>query len=706
MIIYLNGTLVEKSKAHLSLDDRGFLFGEGAYEVTRAVHGLLFEPERHIARLERTLRGLEIDPDPLDLEELFAVSEQLIRDNGLAEDEAIVYLQVTRGASFPRAHVYPPPGTPPTVYIAASRFAPFHDLRARGIGIITLPDERWMRCDLKTTSLIPNTMAKQRAAASGAFEGVFVRDGIVTEGSHNNVFAVLDGEVRTHPLSPRILQGVTRDVVLELAAEAGHRIREDAVRREELDRADEVFITGTTADLLPVVQVDGRQVADGRPGPVARGLYEALAARMYRTAARALALLLTVLALALVACAHAQTPSSIAPSTIATRPAVRAALEKLRADNEWTLGQQESICEIPAPPFGEARRAEEFRRRLVAVGLSDARIDAEGNVIARRRGMARRPAVVLSGHLDTVFPETTDVTVTRQGTLMKGPGIGDDCRGLAVVLAVARALNDARVQTRGDILFVGTVGEEGPGNLRGVRHLFTKEMKDSIDFFISVDGTGLGLTSRAVGSYRYRVAYEGPGGHSYGAFGMPNPAHALGRAIAGIADLRVPREPKTTFNVGVIDGGTSVNSIPGSVTMDVDLRSESPAALDSVDAGFRAALQRALDAEHSRWPESKVRLRLRIDTTGVRPAGAQPDTARIVRAGVEAARALGFTTELTSGSTDSNLPMSLGIPAITIDGGGEGRGAHSLDEQYDDGERGWLGPQWAALITLTLAGVR
>jgi len=422
-------------------------------------------------------------------------------------------------------------------------------------------------------------------------------------------------------------------------------------------------------------------------------------------------LLLTLLAPVLTACAGAQTPAAPAPSTIATRPRVRAALDEIRADNDWTLEQQVSICEIPAPPFGEARRAEEFRRRLVALGLADARIDAEGNVIARRRGAlpagrARRPTVVLSGHLDTVFPESTNVTVTRQGTLFKGPGIGDDCRGLAVLLAVARALASAGVQTQGDILFVGTVGEEGPGNLRGVRHLFTKEMKDSIDYFISVDGTGLGLTSRAVGSHRYRVTYEGPGGHSYGAFGMPNPAHALGRAIAGIADLRVPTDPKTTFNVGVLDGGTSVNSIPAAAVMDVDLRSESPGALDSLDAGFRAALARALDAEHARWPESRVRLRLRIDTTGIRPAGAQPDTARIVRAGLDAARALGFTSELTSGSTDSNLPMSLGIPAITIDGGGEGRGSHSLAEQYDDGERGWLGPQWAALLVMSLAGAR
>jgi acetylornithine deacetylase/succinyl-diaminopimelate desuccinylase-like protein len=427
---------------------------------------------------------------------------------------------------------------------------------------------------------------------------------------------------------------------------------------------------------------------------------------MTRTTTRAVATLIGLVAPALVACAGAQPSTSPSPASIAARPAVRAALDRMRTDNAWTLDEQESICEIPAPPFGEAKRAAEFRRRLVALGLRDARIDAEGNVIARRRGSGRGPTVILSGHLDTVFPETTDVTVTREGTLMKGPGIGDDCRGLAVLLAVARALEGAGVQTQGDILFVGTVGEEGAGNLRGVRHLFTKELKDSVDYFISVDGTGFGTTSRAVGSHRYRVTYEGPGGHSYGAFGMPNPAHALGRAIAGIAELRVPLDPKTTFSVGVLEGGTSVNSIPAAAAMDVDLRSESSVALDSLDAGFRAALQRALEAEHARWPESRVRLRVRIDTIGIRPAGAQPDTARIVRAAVDAARALGVTSELGAGSTDANLPMSLGIPAITIDGGGEGRGSHSLAEQYDDGERGWLGPQWAALVTLALVGVR
>ena len=388
-----------------------------------------------------------------------------------------------------------------------------------------------------------------------------------------------------------------------------------------------------------------------------------------------------------------------------THPGVRAALEALRTDNAWTLEQQVALCEIPAPPFGEAARAAEFKRRLEALGLASVRIDAVGNVIATRPGTGGSETMVLSAHLDTVFPEGTDVRVTREGTVLTGPGIGDDCRGLAVVLAVARAFERAQVRTRGDVVIVGTVGEEGPGNLRGVRHLFEKELPGRIRYFISVDGTGLGLTTAAVGSNRYRVTYRGPGGHSYGAFGMPNPIHALGRAMAKIADLPVPDRPKTTFNVGVIDGGTSVNSISATGVMDVDMRSESVAALDTLDARFRRALTAALAEEHARWPRSTVRLTVDIDTIGVRPAGAQPDSARIVRTALAAARALGFATEAAASSTDANIPISLGIPAITIDGGGTGRGAHSLGEMYDDGDRGWLGPQWALLIVTALAGV-
>jgi tripeptide aminopeptidase len=305
-----------------------------------------------------------------------------------------------------------------------------------------------------------------------------------------------------------------------------------------------------------------------------------------------------------------------------------------------------------------------------------------------------------------VFPEGTDVSVTVAGTRMSGPGIGDDCRGLAVLLAVAKALDAAQVQTRGPILFVGTVGEEGAGNLRGVRHLFTKELAGKIDYFLSVDGTGLDVTSGAVGSARYRVRYAGPGGHSYGAFGMPNPVHALGRAIALVSDLQVPQQPKTTFNVGVIGGGTSVNSIATEAAMDIDMRSESAASLARVDSTVRRMLDSALALEHARWPASSTRLRLVIDTIGLRPAGAQPDSARIVRTAVEAGRALGFAPQTGASSTDANVPIGLGLPGITIDGGGSGQGAHSPEEWYDDGDRGWLGPQWALLIVTRLAGVR
>jgi acetylornithine deacetylase/succinyl-diaminopimelate desuccinylase-like protein len=406
----------------------------------------------------------------------------------------------------------------------------------------------------------------------------------------------------------------------------------------------------------------------------------------------------------------------VAAGTIAAQPVpansnpkLRAALDAIKADNAWTVEQQRTICEIPAPPFKETARAAELKRRFEALGYKNVRIDSIGNVIAERRGTGNGPTVLIAGHLDTVFPEGTDVKVKRQGTRMTAPGIGDDCRGLAVVLAVARAFERSGVQTTGTVYFVGNVGEEGPGDLRGVRYLFGKEMKGKIDYFISVDGTGLGTTSRAVGSHRYRVTYKGPGGHSYGAFGIPNPIHALGRAIAGISDIEVPTTPKTTFNVGMIGGGTSVNSISASGTMEVDMRSESAQSLDAVDAKIRQILTSALNAENARWTgprAAEAKISLVVDTIGIRPTGGQSDTAYIVRTALDAARTLGFTSHTNASSTDSNIPISLGIPAITIDGGGSGGGAHSLSEWYDDGPNGWLGPQWAALVVATLAGLR
>jgi acetylornithine deacetylase/succinyl-diaminopimelate desuccinylase-like protein len=403
-------------------------------------------------------------------------------------------------------------------------------------------------------------------------------------------------------------------------------------------------------------------------------------------------------------------PSLFAQSPLPTsNPSVRAALDIIKADNAWTLQQQTELTQIPAPPFKESARAAEFKKRLEVLGVTNIRIDSVGNVIAERPGSGNGPTVLIQGHLDTVFPEGTDVTLKRQGDTLHAPGIGDDDRGLAVVLAVARAFNKAGVKTNGTVYFVGDVGEEGPGNLRGTRALVTKELKGKIDYFITVDGTGLGIASRAVGSNRYRVTYKGPGGHSYGAFGIPNPIHALGRAIAAIADIQVPTTPKTTFNVGIIEGGTSVNSISATATMEVDMRSEDAASLAAIDAKVQKALRDALTAENARWTGPRAaaaKLSLVIDTMGVRPTGAQSDAAPIVQTALNAAKALGFTSSTGASSTDANLPISLGIPAIRLGGGGNGEGAHSLGEWYSDGPNGWLGPQWAALIVAALAGVR
>jgi acetylornithine deacetylase/succinyl-diaminopimelate desuccinylase-like protein len=386
-------------------------------------------------------------------------------------------------------------------------------------------------------------------------------------------------------------------------------------------------------------------------------------------------------------------------------PAIRTAMDRIRTDNAWTIDQQVSICEIPAPPFKEERRAAEMKRRFEALGLRNVRIDSIGNVIAERPGTGGGPVVVLAAHLDTVFPEETDVRVKREGTVLRGPGIGDDCRGLAVLLAVAKSMAAASVRTDGTIYFVANVGEEGPGDLRGVKHLFARPPA-KIDYFISVDGTGLGLTSRAVGSNRYKVSFTGPGGHSYGAFGMPSPIHALGRAISKISAIQVPRTPKTTFNVGIIEGGTSVNTISPLGAMEVDLRSESPDELAKVDAAFRRAVDEALAEENGRWPQSRVKVAVDITTMGIRPAAAPPDSSKIIQIAQAAARALGFEAPGSASSTDANWPMSLGIQAITLDGGGQGRGAHSITESYDDGEHGWLGPQWVLLTVAMLSGIK
>lgn len=380
--------------------------------------------------------------------------------------------------------------------------------------------------------------------------------------------------------------------------------------------------------------------------------------------------------------------------------AIKAALEAARADESRTLAEQVEICEVEAPPFKEAKRAELYSRKFRELGLQNVRVDKVGNVLGERPGAARRPHLVLAAHLDTVFPEGTPVKVTRDGNVMKGPGIGDDCRGLTVVLAVVRAMNAANVQTPGTVTFVGNVGEEGLGDLRGVKHLFNEGLKGQIDRFVSIDGTGLGITNVSVGSLRYRVTFKGPGGHSYGAFGMVNPIHALGRAMAAIGDFQVPREPKTTFNVGRIGGGTSVNSIPFEAWMEVDMRSADPASLQSVDAKFHKAVDDAVAAENVRWGSRALSVDKAL--VGNRPAGSAPPTSAIVQAAVSVTRALGFPVSLDEGSTDANFPQSLGIPAITIDGGGRGSGAHALDETFDTTDS-WKGTQRALLLAVALA---
>lgn len=396
---------------------------------------------------------------------------------------------------------------------------------------------------------------------------------------------------------------------------------------------------------------------------------------------------------------------SVIPSNDAR---VKAALDIIKADKAWTFQQQLELTQIPAPPFKEQARALEFKKRLEAIGLKNVRIDETGNVIAERKGTGKGPTVLIQGHLDTVFPEGTDVSIKHKGDTVVAPGISDDGRGLVTVLSVARAFEKAGLQTNGTVYFVADVGEEGPGNLRGTRALFTKELKGKIDYFITVDGDGLGMASRAVGSNRYKVTYKGPGGHSYGAFGIPNPIHALGRAMAQIADIQVPANPKTTFNVGVISGGTSVNSIPFEGSMEVDMRSESAQELATVDAKMMKIFKQALDAENARWPGQRAaaaKLSLVIDTIGLRPTGGQSDGAPIVQTAMNAAKSLGFSTQTSASSTDANIPISMGIPAIRIGGGGQGGGAHALGEWYVDTPNSYVGPQWAALLVAALAGV-
>jgi tripeptide aminopeptidase len=422
-------------------------------------------------------------------------------------------------------------------------------------------------------------------------------------------------------------------------------------------------------------------------------------AAAYTFPMRTVVLLVSLSVLAAPPAAAQQDAANLGPRLLQDA-AIKAALDGLRTSEPQTLEDQIRLCEVEAPPFKETKRGELYAQMFKEAGLTNVRIDKEGNVLGEKRGTQPNPHLVFSAHLDTVFPEGTNVTVKREGALLHGPGIGDDCRGLAVVLAVARAMTKGNLQTPGTITFVGTVGEEGLGDLRGVKYLFREGLKGQIDRFVSIDGTGFGITHLAVGSLRYRVTFKGPGGHSYGAFGMVNPIHALGRAMSRLADFEVPREPKTTFNVGRIGGGTSVNSIPFEAWAEVDMRSVDPAALKSLDAKFHQAMDDAVADENARWGSKQLTVDKQL--VGDRPAGRTAVDHAIVVAAVSATKALELPVTLDEGSTDSNIPMNLGIAAITIDGGGRGTGAHALNESFD-ATNSWQGTQRALLIALALA---
>lgn len=390
------------------------------------------------------------------------------------------------------------------------------------------------------------------------------------------------------------------------------------------------------------------------------------------------------------------------PAQVLAKPAVQQAMQVIKSSEPHFIDEQIRICEIAAPPFHEDKRAEELAKLFKAAGLENVRIDKAGNVLGDRPGAEAHPHLVMAAHLDTVFPEGTDVHVTRTGNLLKGPGIGDDCRGLAALLAVIHGMNETKLKTKGSVTFVADTGEEGQGDLRGTKELFNTTLKGEIDEFISIEpGAVDDVTNGGVGSYRYKVTFTGPGGHSYGAFGLANPIGALGRAVAHIDAIQVPTSPKVTFNEGTVGGGTSVNSIPFEAWFEFDERSPDIKALDEMDAKFKAAVQQGLDDENARWHD-KGKLSVKIEPIGIRPAGHTEESAAIVQIATQSISALGIgKARYGAGSSDSNVPMHLGIPAITIGGGGKDAGAHSLNETIDVTDS-YKGPQNALLILLSL----
>ena len=390
---------------------------------------------------------------------------------------------------------------------------------------------------------------------------------------------------------------------------------------------------------------------------------------------------------------------------LAKQKAVRLAMQMVDAIEQETNDDLILLTEIPAPPFKETKRAEKYKSMLEDIGAEKVWIDEVGNVIGLRRGTEQGKTVVLDAHLDTVFPEDTDVTVQKKGDTLYAPGIGDDTRGLAMVLATLKALNKAKIKTKADILFIGSVGEEGLGDLRGVKHLFG-DGKKQIDSWISIDGGKIGrVNNAALGSVRYRAIFTAKGGHSWGAFGLANPHHALGAAIKEFtqqASEYTSEGPKTSFNIGRIGGGTSVNSIPFESWMEVDMRSVSADRLKEIDNLFLKSIKKAVKEYNASGIKDSIRLEL--VKIGNRPSGKTPMSSPLVQRAIAASTYFNAAPRLEIGSTNANIPISKGIPAITIGRGGKGGGAHSLNEWWIN-DNGAEAIKLALLLILSEAGV-
>ena len=373
---------------------------------------------------------------------------------------------------------------------------------------------------------------------------------------------------------------------------------------------------------------------------------------------------------------------------------------------EKTIKNHIELTEIEAPPFKEERRAKEFAERLKLAGIENVWIDSIGNVIGFLKGSVGNKNIAVDAHIDTVFPEGTDVKVRVKNDTLFAPGIGDDTRGLAMILTLAETIKKNNIEPINNIIFIGTVGEEGLGDLRGVRYLF-KNKTPKIDSWIAIDGGSIGrVNNQALGSYRYEVIFDGPGGHSWGAFGLVNPHHALGSGIKNFinkADVYTSSGPKTSYNVGVINGGTSVNSIPFKSSMLIDIRSIEPNRLDHMEEILYNSMQEALK-EQNEMKRSGPDLTLTINKIGNRPSGIVKESVPLIQKTIAATQYMGVEPRLTIGSTDSNIPISLGVPAVTIGRGGDGGGAHSLDEWWINKE-GYKSIQLALLILLSESGI-